>query len=365
MSPAHGHGLIVGKFYPPHAGHHHLIAVAAAACQRVTVVVAPSRRESIPLQTRLGWLREVHATSPHVAFVGTYDDHPVDYADPAAWDAHCAVFRAAVCATGPAPVDAVFSSEEYGDELARRFGATHVNVDPKRSTVPVSGTAIRADPVRHWTALAAPTRAWFTRRVVAVGAESSGTTTIARALAEHYRSRGGVWADTAWVPEYGRELTARKVAALAAVDPSATVHDVTWDRTDFVDVVTAQNAAEDRAARSGSPLLFCDTDAAATAVWEQRYLGTSSPAVRRAARRPELYLLTDHSDVPFEDDGLRDGEHLRAWMTGVFRERLAAGDVPTVELRGTPAARLATAVEACDALLARGWGLTDPLTPRQ
>ena len=76
------HGLVVGKFYPPHAGHHHLIDVAAAGCARVTVVVAPSRRESIPLDARLSWLREVHADSPHVRFVGVYDDHPVDYAAP-------------------------------------------------------------------------------------------------------------------------------------------------------------------------------------------------------------------------------------------------------------------------------------------
>ncbi|MET0419409.1 MAG: adenylyltransferase/cytidyltransferase family protein, partial [Actinoplanes sp.] len=108
-----GHGMVVGKFYPPHAGHHALIAAAAARCARVTVVVAPSRRESIPLDLRLEWLQEVHADTPWVRFVGRYDDHPVDYADPAVWDAHCAVFREAV---GPGAVDAVFSSEAYGAE---------------------------------------------------------------------------------------------------------------------------------------------------------------------------------------------------------------------------------------------------------
>ncbi|WP_230689026.1 hypothetical protein [Micromonospora sp. WMMC415] len=87
------HGLVVGKSYPPHAGHHALID-AAARCAAVTAVVAPSRRESIPLDLRLALLREAHAGAPWVRFVGTYDDHPVDYADPAVWDLHCAVFRA-------------------------------------------------------------------------------------------------------------------------------------------------------------------------------------------------------------------------------------------------------------------------------
>ncbi|MDG4788597.1 AAA family ATPase [Micromonospora sp. WMMD1102] len=353
-APEFGHGLVVGKFYPPHAGHHALIAEAARRCAAVTVLVAPSRRESIPLELRLDWLREVHATDRHVRFVGRYDEHPVDYADPAAWDAHCAVFRAAL---GGSLVDAVFSSEAYGAELARRFGAVDVPVDPARSAVPVSGTAVRADPVAHWGMLSAPVRAWFVRRVVVVGAESTGTTTVARALAGHYR--------TDWVPEYGRELTAAKLDRLRRTDPDATIFDVVWDRADFVTVVREQQAAEDAAARRGGPLLFCDTDARATAVWEERYLGSTSPRVRAAARRPDLYLLTDHRGVPFADDGLRDGAHLRGWMTERFRTVLAESGVPVIELTGPLPDRLRTAIGACDDLLAAGWSLADPILPRQ
>lgn len=352
-----GHGLIVGKFYPPHAGHRYLIEAAAAACTRVTVVVAPSRRESIGLDERVAWLREDHAGTPHVRFVGVWCDLAVDYDSEDAWRAHVAIFRDAV---GLAPVDAVFSSEAYGAELARRFDAVHVGVDPDRTAVPVSGTAVRADPVAHWDLLTAPVRAWFARRVVVLGAESTGTTTMARALARHYRLRGGVWSRTRWVPEYGRELTARKLAALG---PGAGILDVTWDRPDFVTVARTQNARENAAARDGSPVLFCDTDAFATAVWEERYLGSPSGEVRAAARRPHLYLLTDHAGVPFTDDGLRDGEHVRPWMTGRFTQVLSTQDVPWQVLTGPYRNRLATAVAACDDLLAGGWDLADPILP--
>lgn len=349
-----GHGLVVGKFYPPHAGHHHLIREAAVASGRLTVVVAPSRRESIPLAERCAWLRAEH---PGVAVVGIYDDNPIDYDDPRVWDAHVAVFREALAG---ANVDTVFSSEAYGPELARRFGAAHVAVDPRRLTHPVSGTAIRTDPVAHWSALGAGARAWFTRRVVVVGAESTGTTTMARALAEHYAARGGVWAPTRWVPEYGRELTVAKLRVLRSYRPAATVFDVTWTRQDFVDVATTQNAMEDGAALVGSPVLVADTDAFATAVWEERYLGNASPEVEALARRPALYLLTTEDGIPFDDDGLRDGEKIRSWMTGRLRERLAEVGVPTIELGGPHGDRLAAAVAAVDALLARGWDLADP-----
>jgi HTH-type transcriptional regulator, transcriptional repressor of NAD biosynthesis genes len=352
-----GHGLIVGKFYPPHAGHHHLIAVAAAACRRVTVVVAPASTDSIPLDLRLAWLREAHAATPWVRFVGVIDDHRIDYDDPAVWDAHCALFARAI---GDDPVDTVFTSEPYGDELARRFAADNVSVDPRRHAYPVSGTAVRADPVAHWRHLTPAVRAWLTRRVVVVGAESTGTTTLARELAAALRRRGGVWADTRWVPEYGRELTERKLAARRVDDRAATVFDVTWTAADFVDVALAQNAAEDAAARAGGPILVCDTDSRATAVWEERYLGRTGPATVELARRPDLYLLTDDVGVPFEDDGLRDGEHLRSWMTGRFRDVLRASGVATVELTGPAPVRLAAALAACDELLAKGWRFTPP-----
>lgn len=214
------HGVIVGKFYPPHAGHHHLIDTAAASCERLTVVVAPMRTEWLPLGLRLQWLRETH---PGVEFVGIYDDVPIDYEDPAVWDAHCAIFRSAL---GGASVDAVFSSEAYGDELARRFDAVHVAVDPARGTFPVSGTAVRADPAQYWDFLSAPVRAYFTRRVVVVGAESTGTTTMARALATALRERGGCFRRTTWIEEFGRELTGRKLDALRAERPEAGIFDV-------------------------------------------------------------------------------------------------------------------------------------------
>lgn len=353
-----GHGLVVGKFYPPHRGHELLIRTAAARCDRVTVVVAMSKVESIALELRLRWLREIHADLSGVRFVGRHDEVPVDYGDSAIWDAHCAIFRDALGEGGD--IDAVFSSEAYGDELARRFGADHVAVDVDRCAFDVSGRAVRADPVGHWRFLRPPVRGWFCRRVVVIGAESTGTTTVATSLAERYRRRGGVWSDTQWVAEYGRELSERKLAELRRIRPAATMADVEWSRGDFVEVARTQTAAIDAAARRGSPLVVCDTDAFATAVWEERYLGSTSAAVESMAARPDLYLLTHHDGVPFVDDGLRDGEHIREWMTDRFQRRLAAAGIPVVSLTGPLEARLDTALAACDELIGRGWCLTDP-----
>jgi NadR type nicotinamide-nucleotide adenylyltransferase len=347
------HGLVVGKFYPPHAGHHHLIDTAAAACERLTVVVAASPLESIPIALRAAWLRERHS-QPHVEIVPAVDDIPVDYDSDTTWAAHVAVFRAAA----GGPVDVVFSSEEYGPELARRLDAVHVPGDPARERFPVSGTAVRADPVACWEWLSPAVRAHLARRVVVVGAESSGTTTLARALASHYARRGGVWAATRWVPEYGRLYCEEKLAVARRRDPHLWLGDLGWTSEEFTVIAERQRAWEESAARSGSPLLVCDTDAFATELWHERYVGT--PAPHLAGTHHDLWILTDTTGVPFEQDGWRDGEAVREAMSARFAEELEHRRLPHVVVAGPHGKRLYEAIEAIDALIVKGWTFTDP-----
>ncbi len=375
----HRHGLVIGRFSPLHAGHQLLVDTAAAACDRVTVVPMAGHDEPVPLEVRVGWLRELYADRPHVRVAGIADDHPVDLDSDKAWQVHtdlmcAAVARAAVAdgCPGRAGIDAVFTSEAYGTELARRFGATAVTVDLARRAVPVSGTAVRADPVGTWQHLSAPVRRTLARRVVVVGAESTGTTTLSRDLQAALAGRGGAWAQTGWVPEIGRQWTYDLLTATAAHRarlglPAPTAQDLQWTTEDFTAIAVAQRAAEDAAAAAGGPVLVCDTDAFATDVWHTRYVGGSSPDVLAAAAAgpaPALYLLTDHDGVAFDQDGIRDGEHLRAWMTGEFRRRLAehapAVGAALVELRGTRWQRLQRAVAAVDDVLAAGWQLGGP-----
>lgn len=354
------HALVIGKFYPPHAGHHHLVRSAAAVADRVTVVVMASAAESIPLRERVSWMSASHAADTAVTVTGIGCDAPMDLGSEPVWAAQVACMRAAVRAVTAVPVDAVVSSEKYGDELAHRLRATHVCLDPGRVAHPVSGTACRADLAGRWDDLDAPARAGLTTRIVVVGAESTGTTTVGRAVADHYRGRGGVWARTRWVPEYGRAATVDKLARLRARDPGASMDEIVWTGDDFARIAAEQTRLEDDAARVGSPVLICDTDAFATTVWERRYLGAfAGHAV--AADRPALYLLTDHERVPFVQDGIRDGEHLRADMTGWFEDALTASGRSWVLLTGSVEERVALAVRVVDQALARGARFGDPL----
>ena len=341
IARTYAHGLVIGKFYPLHAGHLNLVRAALARCDRVTVQVLTASVESVPGEVRAGWIR---SELPQAHVVTGLDDAPVDYGSADAWAAHLAVMRALL----DAPVDVVFTSDGYGAELARRFGAAWEQVDPGRTLAAVSSTQVRADPAGYWWALPRAVRAWFTARVVVVGAESTGTTTLASALASQF--------GTDWVPEYGREWTDLRPGGPAAA----------WMSSEFDLIAREQARAEDAAAeRVPVPLLVCDTDALTTALFHERYVGSASPTVEAiaASRVPDLYVLTG-DEIPFVQDGQRDGEHIRHAMAAQFRRRLADQPAPWVEVRGSRAERLADAGSAVEALLARGRRLTDPLPVR-
>ncbi len=349
-------GLVIGKFYPLHLGHVRLIEHAAGRCEQLAILVMASQRESMTLGQRMAWMREATNDLGNVTVIGVLDDAPVDYDSEIAWVAHHRLMVAALANRRIPTIDAVFSSEAYGGELAARFNAASVIDDLERRRVPISGTMARADPARHWRRISEPARRELATRIIVVGAESTGTTTLAEGLLEHYRARIPTIEP---VEEYGRQFTYRlhdesTAAARMNGSPAPSMDDLVWTTEHFRHIAETQTMLEDSAALA-SPLVIADTDALATSIWERRYVGSHSHGAADAAGpslpRRDLYLVTDHTDVPFEQDGWRDGEHIRAEMTQWFVEGLTARVLPWVFLRGATDVRLDYAVRAIDGLL--------------
>lgn len=353
-------GLVLGKFYPPHAGHHYLIYQASKMVDHLVVLIWWSEKESISGETRARILKEVH---PEVKVISQQCEIVPDYDNPDVWDEHMQlllnqptrqyVWQEPDFKSYGSVFDCVFTSENYGDELARRLDAKHICIDPERVNVPISGTAIREDPAANWQHLAEPTRALLTKRFVVTGAESTGTTTLTRSLAQHY--------NTVWVPEYGRFYT-----------EGSGLLNHEWTTDEFIHIVEGQHLAEDFLARKAGPVMFCDTDALSTAVWHERYTWKHSPQLESMIRSHTLaryphyahYFITDYAEVPFEDDGLRDGNNdIRQWMQNriiemvVERTRHSQRNV----LVGGPKMRMAHATGIVDQHLKEGWNLNPPL----
>ena len=151
----------MGRFCPPHLGHSHLIDTAASHVDELVVYVNTREGEPVPGALRAQWLAELH---PAVTVIEVAHDLDTDFDDESLWQRWIELFRSNwPLESGP---DVYFSSEAYGAEIARRLGARAVDVDPQRTTVPISASMIRADPRVHLDRLAPPVRAWVTAHLL-------------------------------------------------------------------------------------------------------------------------------------------------------------------------------------------------------
>ena len=316
-------GLVIGKFYPPHRGHRLLIETALSRADFLTIIVCGRPGEAPEGARRADWLRELFPLARVLLINDIYYGHDDDSE---LW----ALLTKGWLGRAP---DVVFSSEHYGTNFAHFLGCDHVEVDLPREQVPISGTRVRADPLGNWEFLDAPVRGFYAKRVVVLGAESTGTTTLSRELAAHFGAP--------WVPEYGREYC----------EKNWTGEDYPWQEREFTLIAAEQLRRENEAARESSGLVICDTDAFATRLWHHRYFGHFSPVVDAiaASQRPDLYLLTG-DEIPFVQDGLRDGESIRHQMHAHFEAELRAQSVPYYLLRGSREERLSKAVALVEAM---------------
>jgi HTH-type transcriptional repressor of NAD biosynthesis genes len=172
-------------------------------------------------------------------------------------------------------------------------------------------------------------------RVCIIGAESTGKTTLAAALAEHY--------GTLWVPEYGAPYH-----HIGRGDPQRE-----WTSDEFTHIARIREWLEEFLAGYANRVLFCDTDTFVTAVFHEVYLGRPSPELEAEARNSKyaLYLLCD-VETPFHPDhwGLRLEEARRA-MHERYLEYLQSGNSSWLALEGSPEERTEAAVAAVDELL--------------
>lgn len=331
------HALILGKFMPIHAGHVHLIAAAARQAERVTVLVCSLLREPLEGALRYRWARETLAHLPSVRVVHVADEVPAQPEDsPDFWT----IWVPLIHHYAGADLDVVFTSETYGIELGRRLGIPDVCLDPARSAVPISATRIRENPLTNWNFIPEPVRPHFVQRVALVGAESSGKSTLAAALARHF--------GTAWVPEFVRDYLED--------GPN-----IDYTAADLHAIGAGQRALE-RAYRAlpgpvDTGLLFCDTDALTTATWAELYFGQGHvPAglIRFAQTDRYALSLLLAPDLPWVSDGIRDRPsdaqrhhhfaRLRWWLESVGR--------PYILISGDGAARQHAAVAVVEGLRA-------------
>ena len=170
-------------------------------------------------------------------------------------------------------------------------------------------------------------------KIALFGPESTGKTTLARQLAEYYK--------TVWVPEYAREYLQKK-----------------WDKNqqicnvdDMLPIAYGQTKLENESTSIANKYLFCDTNLLVTKVFSEVYYNFCDPLLDEAAREHEydLFFLTD-IDVPWEKDDLRDRPDQRESVFAIFKQSLLDNNKPFVILSGDKNLRLNKAITIIDDL---------------
>lgn len=276
-------GLTFGKYMPLHRGHQLLIDVALSRCDDLTIIIYDSKpgvadQYRMPLQKRLGWIRDLYPTVENL--LGFADPFPGGGEGPD----KAQVYADQISFLGE--FDYVFTSEPEYEEFARLLGAKHILVDESRTLVPTSGTEIRSDiyEYRGWMDPLVYTS--LIQKVVFVGTESTGKTTLAKAMAAEL--------DTMRVHEFGRELWEAQ--------------DLKGSFADHLKMGRRQYQREQAAARQARDFLFCDTNAWTTLQWSLMSYGTADQRLYDLANRTidDYHWIFCANDFDWVQDGTRE-----------------------------------------------------------
>ena len=179
-------------------------------------------------------------------------------------------------------------------------------------------------------------------RIVVIGPESTGKSSLCGALAAHF--------DTVWCPEFAREYLTQHGK------------DYTFEQLD--EIARGQLGLEDRfselAIRQWSekpepitpkPMLFVDTDMYVMKVWCEFVFGKCHPWIHEEIkkRKYDLYLLCN-TDLPWQKDHLREYPDLetRETLLGIYRNLLKHQSVPWEEVSGSGQGRIDAAIHAVE-----------------
>lgn len=316
-------GIYGGRFDPPHMGHMQVILQAASQCKMLYIVLDCSHDQcTIPFEYRYRWLIQM---TRHLANINVLqikadlsnengcnnDDFSHNYGT---------IIRSFI----DKPIDVIFCSldaynkDTYGNSFP---DAKYVTIE--LSSFYVTSKQIKFCPFAYWESIPNIVRPYYVKKVLLIGSESTGKSTLAQNLALAY--------NTNFIEESGRRICA-----------DSACEDVMLPE-DLYKCLLYQKTAELDAIKSSNKLLFIDTDALITKFYIQFFLPDSSEK-EKCVTLADAISDINHFDlvlfleptVAFVNDGTRhscierDREQYSNQIKGLFDQ---AG-IPYKCLRG-------------------------------
>ena len=288
-------GMYGGKFLPPHMGHVYAATKASAKVDELYIIVCFNENldkeyclnsKDVPYISgaeRVRMLSKIFKDLPHVKVVGVGDSS--NSPDKYDWDLGAKNIKKTI----GKEINFVFGSEpEYKTYFAKNYPESeYILIDVKRKFYPVSATKIRDEGIfENWNFIPQEIRNRFVKKIVIVGTESCGKSTIVRNLARLY--------NTTCVEEYGRDVSKMMGGDSSLVE------------NDFIKIASHQKHLEDSALSKANKIMFVDTETIVTQYYAQLFLGNQIPLLESIIKTQsyDLWLFLE-PDVPWIDDGTR------------------------------------------------------------
>lgn len=163
------------------------------------------------------------------------------------------------------------------------------------------------------------------RRILLLGAECTGKTTLCQDLAQAWQ--------TTWTPEYMRSYLQQKWDVLK--------QSCEWH--DLLPIAIGQMQSENQHASQAQNYLFCDTGLWEIMAYSYWYYQDCPTLISQMAlqHQYDMILIPEVDDIEWQADDLRDLPHQRGEMIAFFKQFLQRHQRPFVSISGSRQQRLA------------------------
>lgn len=275
---------------PFHKGHELMIDFGISMCDTMNVLVSGRMEDEIPVALRHKWVADKYYPDPNVIITPDFDTIPDPEFDALGvgigdkfWNAWVNKIKTIY----PEEIDAVFVNDPYGQRLAEELGVIWIPIDPGRESIDISATKIRSNNSMYYDYLPDNVKQYYQKKIVIVGPESTGKSTMTKTLADYYNA--------GYVHEYGRTLSSIRGT------------DIT--ENDFRAIIAGHNTLV-KNVQEMNRVVFVDTEAYTTYLFAEIYNVASEDLIADILMQShhrdnyDLYVLLAPT-VKWVDDGTR------------------------------------------------------------
>ena len=200
-------GMYAGSFNPIHLGHVRCIIEAANQCKRLYIILCiGNNRNEIDKKIRYRWIYQLtkHIGNVKIIFIEDNAKTKEEYTEDL-WEEDSIKIKNAV----GEKIDAVFLGDDYKnkDSFYTRYYKESELIFIERNEI--SSSKIRENVYKYWDYIPNIVKPYYTKKVLILGSESTGKSTLTINLANYY--------NTNYIEEAGRELSEKSGTDLSLI----------------------------------------------------------------------------------------------------------------------------------------------------